>query len=70
MTEPCVLLKERNKEKLFGNDLFISVSSGWAGAEVYIWNGTERGESTYYSLSAALVEPKQSELLTDIICVE
>lgn len=27
-------------------------------------------ESTYYSLSAVLVQPKQSELLTDIICVE
>lgn len=29
-----------------------------------------RGKSTYYSLSAVLVQPKQSELLTDIICVE
>lgn len=62
-TELCVLLKERNNEKLFGNDyLFVSISSGWASAGVYVWNGTGRGESTYYSLSAVLVQPKQSEL--------
>jgi len=57
-------------EKLFGNDLFIFISSSCTGTEAYIWNGTQRGESTYYSLSAVPLQPKQSELLTDIICAE
>lgn len=50
--------------------LFIFIFSDGAGTPAFMWNGTVRGVSTYYSLSAVQLQPKQSELLTDIICAE
>lgn len=47
-------------------DVFVYFLSQWFPHEEE--HRVER--STYYSLSAVLLQPKQSELLTDIICAE